>query len=182
MRVYTFFWQGKGSDKTGEYGVGFTVKNSLLKMTEHIFSLQLYTSDGPIILVSVYAPIFYFSQKRSTMPRFQAISALMPTRANTQTKWWSSPNHCRTHQKGMLCRDETLSGTLFTALHSRLLGKKWDKTQDWSEVNSSQLTTVIKAKCVVLLDHKCHPTQATLQLLRKTRSRAQKTARGCVND
>ena len=29
---YTFYWQGKGSDERREHGVGFAVKNTLLKM------------------------------------------------------------------------------------------------------------------------------------------------------
>ncbi|XP_051889891.1 uncharacterized protein LOC127580446, partial [Pristis pectinata] len=68
-RDYTFFWKGKGSDETREHGVGFAVKNSLLKMvepsekgTERIFSLRLHTSDGPVNLVSVYAPTLYSTQ------------------------------------------------------------------------------------------------------------------------
>merc|ERR1712240_499501 len=31
---YTFFWQGKASNEPREHGVGFAVKNSLLKMVE----------------------------------------------------------------------------------------------------------------------------------------------------
>ena len=31
---YTFLWQGKGSDKPREHGVGFAVRNSLLGMVE----------------------------------------------------------------------------------------------------------------------------------------------------
>ena len=31
---YTFFWQGKAKDEKREHGVGFAVKNSLLKMVE----------------------------------------------------------------------------------------------------------------------------------------------------
>ena len=31
---HTFFWQGKGSDKPREHGVGFAVRNSLLRMVE----------------------------------------------------------------------------------------------------------------------------------------------------
>ncbi|KAK2185409.1 hypothetical protein NP493_238g03040 [Ridgeia piscesae] len=31
---YTFYWEGKGSDKPREHGIGFAVRNSLLNMTE----------------------------------------------------------------------------------------------------------------------------------------------------
>ena len=31
---YTFFWQGKRSDKPREHGVGFAVRNSLLRTVE----------------------------------------------------------------------------------------------------------------------------------------------------
>lgn len=60
---YTFYWQGKPKDEKREYGVGFAVKNSLLKMveppsngSERILTLRLNTTTGPISLISVYAP------------------------------------------------------------------------------------------------------------------------------
>ena len=46
---YTFFWQGKGSDEPREHGVGFAVRNSLLRMvepgsggSERLLTLRLY--------------------------------------------------------------------------------------------------------------------------------------------
>jgi len=69
-RDYTFFWQGKATSEPREHGVGFAVKNSLLKMiepgeggTERILSLRLQTTDGPVNLVSVYAPTLYSTQE-----------------------------------------------------------------------------------------------------------------------
>lgn len=60
---YTFYWQGKTSNEHREHGVGFAVKNSLLSMvepgsngSERLLTLRLNTTDGPITLVSVYAP------------------------------------------------------------------------------------------------------------------------------
>ena len=60
---YTFFWQGKASNEPREYGVGFAVKNSLLKMVEpgsngsaRLLTLRLNTTAGPLNLVSTYAP------------------------------------------------------------------------------------------------------------------------------
>lgn len=60
---YTFFWQGKSSQDRGEHGVGFTIRNTLLKMvetgdrgSEHLMTLLLHTSVGPVTLVSVCAP------------------------------------------------------------------------------------------------------------------------------
>ena len=60
---YTFFWQGKAKDEKREHGVGFAVKNSLLKMveppsngSERILTMRLNTTTCPITLVSVYAP------------------------------------------------------------------------------------------------------------------------------
>ena len=60
---YTFFWQGKASNEPREYGVGFAVKNSLLKMVEpgsngsaRLLTLRLNTTEGPLNLVSTYAP------------------------------------------------------------------------------------------------------------------------------
>lgn len=60
---YTFFWQGKGPDERRDHGVGFAVKNGLLGMiepgsngSERILTLRLNTTEGPITLVSVYAP------------------------------------------------------------------------------------------------------------------------------
>ena len=60
---YTFFWQGKPSDEPREYGVGFAVKNSLLKMVEpcsngsaRLLTLRLNTTEGPFNLVCAYAP------------------------------------------------------------------------------------------------------------------------------
>ena len=60
---YTFFWQGKSAEHRREHGVGFAVRNTLLKMVEpgdkgceRLLTLRLYTSDGPISLISAYAP------------------------------------------------------------------------------------------------------------------------------
>ncbi|GCC21869.1 hypothetical protein chiPu_0000251 [Chiloscyllium punctatum] len=75
--------------------------------------------------------------------------------------------------------------SLRDTIHSTALkafGKKQRKTQDWFEASSSELTTVVEAKCVALLERKCHPKQATLQALRTARSKAHKTARHCAND
>ena len=60
---YTFFWQGKSAEHRREQGVGFAVRNTLLKMVEpgdkgceRLLTLRLYTSNGPISLISAYAP------------------------------------------------------------------------------------------------------------------------------
>ena len=60
---YTFFWQGKSAEERREHGVGFAVRKSLLKMVEpgdkgfeRLLTLRLQTSDGPVTLVSAYAP------------------------------------------------------------------------------------------------------------------------------
>ena len=60
---YTFFWQGKGAEHRREHGVGFAVRTTSLKMVEpgdmgceRLLTLHLYTSDGPISLISAYAP------------------------------------------------------------------------------------------------------------------------------
>ena len=54
-RVYTFFWQGKGSDEHREYGVGFVARNSLLRMvepgssgSERLLILRLNSAKGPV--------------------------------------------------------------------------------------------------------------------------------------
>ena len=63
---YTFFWRGKAADEIREYGVGFAVKNSMLgkivpceEGTERILTIRLNTTDGPITLISAYAPTLY---------------------------------------------------------------------------------------------------------------------------
>ena len=60
---YTFYWQGKKLTDPRQHGVGFAVRNSLLGMiepgkngTERILTLRLNTTEGPVTLVSVYAP------------------------------------------------------------------------------------------------------------------------------
>ena len=60
---YTFFWQGRKKEDVHEHGVGFAVRNMLLNKfqlgssaTEHLLSLQLNTTDGPVNLLCVYAP------------------------------------------------------------------------------------------------------------------------------
>ena len=67
---YTFFWRGKASDEIREHGVGFAVKNTLLNMiepgeigTERILAMRLHTTDGPVNLISVYAPTLYSPQE-----------------------------------------------------------------------------------------------------------------------
>ena len=60
---YTFYRQRKGSDEPREHGVGFAVKNTLLKMVEpnsngsaRLLTLRLNTTEGPVTLISAYAP------------------------------------------------------------------------------------------------------------------------------
>lgn len=60
---YTFFWHGKHENKRREHGVGFAVRNALVKSveigedgSERVFSLRLRTSKGCATLVSAYAP------------------------------------------------------------------------------------------------------------------------------
>ena len=52
---YTFFWQWKGSDEPREHGVGFAVRNSLLRMvepgsggSERLLILRLNSTTGPV--------------------------------------------------------------------------------------------------------------------------------------
>ena len=67
---YTFFWQGKAEDETREYGVGFAVRNSLIRMitppnsgTERILKLQLTTTSGTVNFICAYAPTLYSSSE-----------------------------------------------------------------------------------------------------------------------
>lgn len=60
---YTFYWQGKKFDEHRQHGVGFAVRNSLIKMietpskgTERILKLKLNTTQGSVHLISAYAP------------------------------------------------------------------------------------------------------------------------------
>ena len=60
---YTFYWKGKGEDETREHGVGFAVRNNLLKMieppkegSERILALRLQTKGGPANIICAYAP------------------------------------------------------------------------------------------------------------------------------
>ena len=60
---YTFFWQGKRSNEPKEHGVGFAVRNSLLRMvepgsgdSERLLALRLNSTTGPVTVISVYAP------------------------------------------------------------------------------------------------------------------------------
>ena len=60
---YTFFWQGKKKEDVCEHDIGFAVRNTLLdkvqlgsSATECLLSLILNTTDGPVNLLSVYAP------------------------------------------------------------------------------------------------------------------------------
>ena len=59
---YTF-WQGKRSNEPREHGVGFAVRNSLLRMvepgsggSERLPTLRLNSTTGPVTLISVYTP------------------------------------------------------------------------------------------------------------------------------
>ena len=60
---YTFFWQGQRSNEPRAHGVGFAVRNSLLRMvepgsggSERLLTLRLNSATGPVTLISVYAP------------------------------------------------------------------------------------------------------------------------------
>ena len=56
-KYYTLYGQGKGSGEHREYGVCFTVRNSLLSMielsngSERLLNLRLNTTAGPVTLV-----------------------------------------------------------------------------------------------------------------------------------
>ena len=85
---FTFFWRGKAADETREYGVGFAVKNSLLNMiepgevgTERILTLRLHTTDGPVSLISVYAPTLHSTQeaKDEFYDQLQSVIQKIPT-------------------------------------------------------------------------------------------------------
>ena len=63
VKDYTFFWPGKVSDEPREHGVGFSVRDSLLRMVDpssggsgRLLSLRLYSITGPVTLISVCAP------------------------------------------------------------------------------------------------------------------------------
>ena len=60
---YTFFRQGKKEEEQRQHGVGFAVCNTLLdkvqlghQATDRLMSLAINTADGPINLLSAYAP------------------------------------------------------------------------------------------------------------------------------
>ena len=60
---YTFFWEGRPFNEPREHGVGFAVRNSLLRMvepgiggSERHLTLRLNSTTGPVTLISVYAP------------------------------------------------------------------------------------------------------------------------------
>ena len=92
-RDYTFFWQGKKEEETREYGVGFAVKNTLMESTEvdssgteRFLSLRLNTSEGPVNLLSVYAPTLmapseikdnFYNQLDDVIKKFPAQEALI---------------------------------------------------------------------------------------------------------
>ena len=74
---YTFFWEGKSFEHHREHGVGFAVRNTLLKMVvpgdggwERLLTLRLHTSDGPITLISVYAPTLTSSPEAKEHPQY----------------------------------------------------------------------------------------------------------------
>ena len=61
-KKYTFYWHGKAKNEK-EHGVGFSVKNSLLKMfeppnigSERIVAMRLNITTCPVTLNSIYAP------------------------------------------------------------------------------------------------------------------------------
>ena len=60
---YTFYWKGKDSNERRIHGVGFAVRNNLLKTTclgsngsPRILTMRLNTTKGPATIVSAYAP------------------------------------------------------------------------------------------------------------------------------
>ena len=60
---YTFFWKGKDKEDRREHGVGFAVRTSLLPTVtpptggnERLLCLRLNYTNGPVNLISVYAP------------------------------------------------------------------------------------------------------------------------------
>ncbi|XP_076065306.1 uncharacterized protein LOC143039313 [Oratosquilla oratoria] len=62
-KEFTFFWYGKSPEDRSEHGVGFAVRNTLLSMvepgdkgSERLMTFRLHTSEGPVTLVSAYAP------------------------------------------------------------------------------------------------------------------------------
>ena len=63
---YTFFWKGKTAEEPRLHGVGFAIRNSLVRMhnllpvhvSERITTLRIPLQHGHVTIISVYAPIF----------------------------------------------------------------------------------------------------------------------------
>ena len=72
--------------------------------------------------------------------------------------------------------------TLQDTMHRTTLVTFGRRTHDWFEAKSAEMTLIITAKCAVLAEYKGSPSEQNLQILRAARSKAQQTARCCVNE
>ncbi|XP_048759630.2 thromboxane A2 receptor-like [Ostrea edulis] len=91
-KYYTFLWQGKSSDESREHGVDFAVKNNLLNMIEsgrngsgRLLTFRLNTAEGPITLVSAYAPTL--SASSDTKDEFyENLASIISNTASTERR------------------------------------------------------------------------------------------------
>ena len=82
---FTFYWKGNESHEKREHGVGFAVRNTLLRMiepphggTERLLTLCLSTTNGKVNLVSAYAPT-NCSPEEAKDAFYEELSALIQT-------------------------------------------------------------------------------------------------------
>ena len=89
-KEYTFFWQGKSSEEHRQHGVGFAVKNTVLnkvepgsKGTERLLTLRLNTTEGPVTLISAYAPTLSASSEAKD-EFYERLSSILTNIPNTE--------------------------------------------------------------------------------------------------
>ncbi|KAL8562873.1 hypothetical protein ACOMHN_004565 [Nucella lapillus] len=96
---YTFFWQGKSAEECREQGVGFAVWNFLLKMVEpgdkgceHLLTLRLHTSDGPVTLHRARLRLTTKPPMKRKRPQAKSCrsTSSMDVRRNSRTNYWES--------------------------------------------------------------------------------------------
>ncbi|XP_066302904.1 uncharacterized protein [Branchiostoma lanceolatum] len=209
---YTFYWQGKGSNEPREHGVGFAVKNTLLRMVEpgsngsaRLLTLRLNTTKGPITLVSVYAPTLAATPevKDEFYENLTATIRNIPSDGQLVLLGDFNARVGDDHESWPACLGKFGVGKMnengqraleFCAYHNLCITNSYFQTKpqhkvSWRHPRSKHwhqldliLTRRTSPKNVLLTQYKRTPSERNLHVLRAARNKVKQTARRCANE
>ncbi|KAL7879729.1 hypothetical protein SRHO_G00019830 [Serrasalmus rhombeus] len=170
------------------------------KGSEHLLTLRLHTSEGPVTLISAYAPTLtstpeakdeFYTNLNDVIKNIHRSEHLvllgdLNARVGGDHNSWSS---ClgsfgvgKINENGYTCNTASESWKyLREAIQKSALaifGRKTSKNCDWFDAKSAELTPVIEIKRAALSQYKRSLSEKT----RSARRKVQHTSRRCANE